>query len=151
MSIQFEIFEATLKIFCLPSFWFALTSLGVFLAYNDYRNRLIISGKKHKPNKVMFIIVFLIVIVAFISIIGNDFLYYVDNKKAHIEEAIIVPKTVSSTNRGLYFIDENSDKYRTYSHDDEISNALREYYVGHACKVEYFKRSKVVRRIAVIE
>jgi hypothetical protein len=95
-------------------------------------------------------IIFMIFAIVIIATMFNSFLFFIDYTMENIditEEEVIA---IDGDNSGKYVITKNNRYYFDKSSLD-FRIMLEENYLGHVCEIEYYKLSKTVIRIKVIE
>lgn len=125
-----------------------------------------ISHRKKKGNPVnknqvrlavLSIIVFNIILGIYVSEYARDILYIFDvNNEDYIKASVFIMDTdytrdsctIFDQNDGKYIFNNESYSTKKYS---EINKNMEENFVGHVCEIEYFRLSRYLIRITVID
>ncbi len=114
-----------------------------------FKNILHVERSTKKETTVVIIVVILIVLIFLVAPIIPRMLYIVDlllDKRETMQA--VIPK-VTSNNTGYHFRIDNTAYNISFFEDGR--KKLDEHFIGELCEVEYYKLSKVVTYIKVID
>ncbi len=106
-----------------------------------------IKGSSKKQIRIVLIIVNCCLFL-FMGLIGDILLIFdiAFNNKTEIQEMMV---EVNEFNAGYNIYYKNTKV--SIPKDSQIANSLEDFFVGHLCETEYYKLSKYVTRITLLE
>ena len=75
----------------------------------------------------------------------------VEKRIDNVETKVVVIETVTASNKGCEIIDSNDTLYNFFGSDSGLREILENNFLNRTCEIEYYKWSKFVKRLKVIE
>lgn len=150
-STMQEILYPSLTVFQLLRFPF-LIYLGIFiipLIVRWLKKQMHMEEFDDRNFKILYIMVVSALVLVFTSLFSGRFLYTIDVATQKTEIMEIVLPELSGNNTGIFFY-KDGKQYRFY-HNAEKTRNLEKNFVGYLCEIEYYKLSKSVARIRLLE
>lgn len=99
--------------------------------------------------KILYIMLVSALVLVFTSLFSGPFLYTIDVATQKTEIMEIVLPELSRNNAGIFFYKDRK-KYNFYNVAEKTRN-LEENFVGNFCEIEYYKLSKSIARIRLLD
>jgi|GEM_PF-2740584 len=113
-------------------------------------------GNSDKIKYAKFVLIYIMCFFTILSIGAGlkGMLFYIDRNSNDVIEKAIYVDAMLSNNSGRYIVDSDGTKYKVDIHklnSKQLRELLEENFVGRTCEIEYYRRSKYLIRIKVIE
>lgn len=123
-----------------------------------------INKKKKNPNysrmedkSIQLFVLFSIFLIMFFAATVNDILYYIDYTNNDTVVVYAMVGKVDRGGRGVSYVPTDIDSYKIYGLDyrsdnyEELCNTIDYNYSREYCEIEYYRTSKYLIRIKIID